>query len=136
MDLEKGPFKQLHGVWTFKALGDKACKISLDLSFEYDSAIVRATWARCSIRQPIPWWMPSASVLEPSMAKCLAIEVALALPERQWLLNLQLEEGATVEQAVRASGLLEQLHRTARSLPGRHLWQAGSQAERAQADGG
>ena len=43
MDLEKGPFKQLHGVWTFKALGDKACKISLDLSFEYDSAIVRAT---------------------------------------------------------------------------------------------
>lgn len=43
MDLEKGPFKQLHGVWSFKALGDKACKISLDLSFEYDSAIVRAT---------------------------------------------------------------------------------------------
>ena len=43
------------------------------------------------------------------MAECLAIEVALALPERQWLLSLQLEEGATVEQAVRASGLLEQL---------------------------
>lgn len=43
------------------------------------------------------------------MAERLAIEVALALPERQWLLSLQLEEGTTVEQAVLASGLLEQL---------------------------
>ncbi|MDC7832123.1 MULTISPECIES: RnfH family protein [Pseudomonas] len=43
------------------------------------------------------------------MAECFAIEVALALPQRQWLLSLQVEEGATVEQAVLASGLLEQL---------------------------
>ena len=41
------------------------------------------------------------------MAKGLSVEVALALPERQWLLNLRLEEGATAEQAVLASGLLE-----------------------------
>jgi len=43
------------------------------------------------------------------MAERLAIEVALALPERQWLLSLQVDEGATVEQAVLASGLLDQL---------------------------
>jgi putative ubiquitin-RnfH superfamily antitoxin RatB of RatAB toxin-antitoxin module len=43
------------------------------------------------------------------MDECLPIEVALALPERQWLVNLQLEEGATVEQAVLSSGLLEKL---------------------------
>ncbi|WP_312600289.1 type II toxin-antitoxin system RatA family toxin [Pseudomonas luteola] len=43
MDLEKGPFSQLHGVWQFKALGEKACKISLDLSFEYQGALIRAT---------------------------------------------------------------------------------------------
>nr|WP_314566413.1 RnfH family protein [uncultured Pseudomonas sp.] len=43
------------------------------------------------------------------MAKRLAIEIALALPERQWLLSLELEEGATAEQAVLASGLLDQL---------------------------
>lgn len=43
MDLIEGPFNQLHGVWTFKALGDKACKISLDLSFDYAGPIVRAT---------------------------------------------------------------------------------------------
>jgi ribosome-associated toxin RatA of RatAB toxin-antitoxin module len=43
MDLVEGPFEQLHGVWTFKALGEKACKISLDLSFDYAGPIVRAT---------------------------------------------------------------------------------------------
>jgi ribosome-associated toxin RatA of RatAB toxin-antitoxin module len=43
MDLVEGPFNQLHGVWTFKALGEKACKISLDLSFDYAGPIIRAT---------------------------------------------------------------------------------------------
>lgn len=43
------------------------------------------------------------------MADGLAIEVALALPDRQWLLSLQLEPGATAEQAVLRSGLLEYL---------------------------
>lgn len=43
MNLEEGPFSQLHGIWTFKPLNEKACKISLDLSFDYSGAIVRAT---------------------------------------------------------------------------------------------
>ena len=43
MNLEEGPFSELHGVWQFKALTDKACKISLDLSFEYSGQLVRAT---------------------------------------------------------------------------------------------
>ena len=43
MNLEEGPFSQLHGVWTFKPLGEKACKISLDLSFDYAGSLVRAT---------------------------------------------------------------------------------------------
>ncbi len=43
MNLEEGPFTELHGVWQFKALTDKACKISLDLSFEYAGPLVRAT---------------------------------------------------------------------------------------------
>ncbi|HLD66679.1 MAG TPA: type II toxin-antitoxin system RatA family toxin [Pseudomonas sp.] len=43
MNLEEGPFNQLHGVWVFKALGDKACKISLDLTFDYAGPLVRAT---------------------------------------------------------------------------------------------
>ncbi|EZP33121.1 type II toxin-antitoxin system RatA family toxin [Pseudomonas sp. RIT288] len=43
MNLEEGPFNQLHGVWVFKALNEKACKISLDLSFDYAGPLVRAT---------------------------------------------------------------------------------------------
>ncbi|MRS92158.1 RnfH family protein [Enterobacteriaceae bacterium RIT714] len=37
----------------------------------------------------------------------IAIEVAYALPEKQYLQRVKLEEGATVEDAIRASGLLE-----------------------------
>ena len=43
MNLQEGPFTQLHGVWVFKALTEQACKISLDLSFDYAGPIVRAT---------------------------------------------------------------------------------------------
>lgn len=43
MNLEDGPFSQLHGVWEFKALNEKACKISLDLSFDYAGSLVKAT---------------------------------------------------------------------------------------------
>lgn len=37
----------------------------------------------------------------------ITVEVAYALPEKQYLQRLKLEEGATVEEAIRASGLLE-----------------------------
>ena len=43
MNLQEGPFTSLHGVWEFKALGDKACKISLDLTFDYAGPLVKAT---------------------------------------------------------------------------------------------
>jgi len=43
MCLQEGPFTDLHGIWEFKALGDRACKISLDLTFEYAGPIVKAT---------------------------------------------------------------------------------------------
>lgn len=43
MNLQEGPFTSLNGTWEFKALGDKACKISLDLTFDYAGPLVRAT---------------------------------------------------------------------------------------------
>lgn len=43
LTLAEGPFSQLYGQWEFKALGDKACKISLDLTFDYAGPLVRAT---------------------------------------------------------------------------------------------
>jgi putative ubiquitin-RnfH superfamily antitoxin RatB of RatAB toxin-antitoxin module len=41
-------------------------------------------------------------------AEPLTVEVAYALPRRQLILALQVGEGTTVEQAVRASGILGQ----------------------------
>ncbi len=35
MQLVEGPFRALHGVWTFTALGDAGCKIALALDFDY-----------------------------------------------------------------------------------------------------
>ena len=40
------------------------------------------------------------------MSAKIAVEVAYALPEKQYLRRVTLEEGATVEQAIHASGLL------------------------------
>jgi len=37
----------------------------------------------------------------------ITVEVAYALPEKQYLQRVKLDEGVTVEEAIRASGLLE-----------------------------
>ena len=37
----------------------------------------------------------------------IAVEVVYALPEKQYFYTVNIEEGATVEQAIRASGILE-----------------------------
>lgn len=41
--LVDGPFSHMTGIWTFKALNEKACKISLDMNFDYKGALVKAT---------------------------------------------------------------------------------------------
>lgn len=41
-------------------------------------------------------------------AETLTVEVAYALPRRQLILELRVGEGTTAEQAIRASGILEQ----------------------------
>jgi putative ubiquitin-RnfH superfamily antitoxin RatB of RatAB toxin-antitoxin module len=41
------------------------------------------------------------------VANNIVVEVAYALPEKQYLQRVTLEEGATVEEAIRASGLPE-----------------------------
>ncbi|OWW22172.1 type II toxin-antitoxin system RatA family toxin [Noviherbaspirillum denitrificans] len=40
MTLLEGPFKHLHGVWTFKALREDACKIDFDLHYEFSSRVL------------------------------------------------------------------------------------------------
>lgn len=46
MQLVDGPFSRLEGVWQFDALGVDACKITLDLNFEFDSPVLRATFGK------------------------------------------------------------------------------------------
>ncbi|MBF4179923.1 RnfH family protein [Lelliottia nimipressuralis] len=41
------------------------------------------------------------------MSPKITVEVAYALPEKQYLQRVKLDEGATVEEAIRAAGLLE-----------------------------
>jgi len=38
--LVDGPFKQLHGCWRFEVLDEGACKVSLDLDFEFSNRLV------------------------------------------------------------------------------------------------
>lgn len=40
MHLVNGPFKNLDGVWLFEPLGETACKVSLNLEFEFSSKII------------------------------------------------------------------------------------------------
>ena len=43
MHLVNGPFKNLDGVWLFEPLGESACKVSLNLEFEFSSKIISIT---------------------------------------------------------------------------------------------
>ena len=38
-----GPFRRLEGYWRFEPLREDACKVSLDLEFEFSNALLRAT---------------------------------------------------------------------------------------------
>ena len=43
MHLVNGPFKNLDGIWLFEPLGESACKVSLNLEFEFSSKIISVT---------------------------------------------------------------------------------------------
>jgi len=40
--LVDGPFRHLHGEWRFRRLGDDACKVELELAYEFASALLEA----------------------------------------------------------------------------------------------
>ena len=81
MNLVDGPFKKLIGGWKFTPLSQEACRIEFHLDFEFTNKLIELAFGR--------------------------VEVAYALPEKQYLQRVTLQEGATVEEAIRASGLLE-----------------------------
>jgi ribosome-associated toxin RatA of RatAB toxin-antitoxin module len=40
MELVEGPFKHLHGTWSFKPLREDACKVEFDLHYEFSSRML------------------------------------------------------------------------------------------------
>lgn len=40
MQLVEGPFRHLEGYWRFKALGDVGCKVSFELTFEFENRLL------------------------------------------------------------------------------------------------
>ena len=83
MNLVDGPFKKLIGGWKFTPLSQEACRIEFHLDFEFTNKLIELAFGR------------------------VFKELAYALPEKQYLQRVTLQEGATVEEAIRASGLLE-----------------------------
>ncbi|MDH5692579.1 MAG: type II toxin-antitoxin system RatA family toxin [Gammaproteobacteria bacterium] len=43
MSLVDGPFKHLKGFWRFDALSAEACKVSLDIEFEFSNRLLSST---------------------------------------------------------------------------------------------
>ncbi|MFV1996990.1 MAG: type II toxin-antitoxin system RatA family toxin [Acidiferrobacterales bacterium] len=46
MHLVDGPFERLQGFWRFEALDKSACKVQLDLEFEFSSKLVAMTMGK------------------------------------------------------------------------------------------
>lgn len=46
LQLLKGPFKNLHGYWAFKPLGDLGCRVSLQLSYQVKSSVINQLFAK------------------------------------------------------------------------------------------
>ncbi len=42
LDLVDGPFRSLHGHWRFTPLGDAACKVALELEFDFKNRLLGA----------------------------------------------------------------------------------------------
>lgn len=46
MQLVDGPFKMLRGIWRFISLDEQACKIELDLEFEFASPLIEMAFGK------------------------------------------------------------------------------------------
>ncbi|MEW6999786.1 type II toxin-antitoxin system RatA family toxin [Colwelliaceae bacterium BS250] len=46
MTLKDGPFKRLVGHWVLTPLSDEACKVSLDLDYEFSSTIIELAFGK------------------------------------------------------------------------------------------
>jgi len=108
MNLVDGPFKKLIGGWKFTPLSQEACRIEFHLDFEFTNKLIELAFGRVFKELALIWSRLLRFVRKRfTVPGKIAVEVAYALPEKQYLQRVTLQEGATVEEAIRASGLLE-----------------------------
>lgn len=50
MRLVEGPFRHLEGFWRFQPLREDACKVSLDLEFEFSNALVGMAFGKIFVQ--------------------------------------------------------------------------------------
>jgi ribosome-associated toxin RatA of RatAB toxin-antitoxin module len=104
MSLVDGPFKKLIGGWKFIPLSSDACKIEFHLDFEFTNKLIEMAFGRIFKELANMVQAFTARAKEVYVPANIVVEVAYALPEKQYLQSVKLEEGATVEQAIIASG--------------------------------
>lgn len=46
LKLKDGPFKKLDGLWLFSALGEGACKVQLQLEFEFSGKLINTAFGK------------------------------------------------------------------------------------------
>lgn len=46
MSLVEGPFSSLNGQWTIQALSDSACKVALEMDFNFESVLTQKLFGR------------------------------------------------------------------------------------------
>ncbi len=44
--LHQGPFKHLQGAWRFTSLGERACRVELNLEFEFSGRLINAAFGK------------------------------------------------------------------------------------------
>ena len=62
LSLVEGPFKSLGGHWRFEAVGSDACRVCLDLEFEFAGRLIAVAIGAYSRKLLAAWLMHSAIV--------------------------------------------------------------------------
>ena len=119
MTLVDGPFSVLSGGWAFKPLRPGACRISLDLRFDFSGGVAGQVAGR--VVGPVfkhiadsmveSFARRAAQIYGPPPPDAICVEVVYALPERQVVEQVQFASPTTpvtIEQAIRASSIPKQ----------------------------
>lgn len=124
MTLLDGPFSALSGIWAFKPLRPGACRISLDLRFDFSNAmtgkVVGPVFKHIADSMVESFVRRAEQIHGKPPPGTIRVEVVYALPERQVVEQLQFGRPVraanstapaapiTIGQAIRASSLLTQ----------------------------